>query len=108
MSILEIELTPEMDNRLREKARRKGLTVSDYARALVAEDLQQEVPEQPKHSIMELEGLGAATWDGGNATSIVDGERRFDVMDFHGVGRDSWKGVDVQEYINEMRDEWDA
>lgn len=108
MSILEIELTPEMDDRLREKARRKGMTAPDYARALVAEDLQQEVSKQPSHSIMELGGLGAAIWDGGSGTPVVDSERRFDVMDFYGVGRDSWKGVDVQEYINEMRDEWDA
>jgi hypothetical protein len=84
MSTLEIELTPEMDNRLREKARRKGLTAPDYARALVAEGLQQEVPEQPKHSIMELEGLGAEIWKGKDGTP-----------------------ADAQDYVNELRREWD-
>ena len=29
------------------------------------------------------------------------------VMEFHGVGRDALGGLDVQQYINEMRDEWD-
>lgn len=29
------------------------------------------------------------------------------VMEFHGSGRDAWKGVDVQQYIDEMRNEWD-
>lgn len=38
-----------------------------------------ELGEKPKHSIMELEGLGA----------------------------EIWQGVDVDQYINEMRDEWD-
>lgn len=106
MSILEIELTPEMEQRLREKAGRKGLTAPDYARALVAEDLQQGLPEQPKHSIMELEGLGAATRKVEIATPIVDGEQRFDVMDFHGVGREALKNLDVQKYLADLRDEW--
>ncbi len=90
MSILEIELTPEMEQRLREKARRRGLTAPDYARALVAEGLQQEIPEQPehsvmgKHSIMELEGLGAEIWKGKDGTP-----------------------ADAQDYVNELRWEWD-
>jgi hypothetical protein len=80
MSILEIELTPEMRQRLREKAKRRGLEETAYVQTMVIRDLAQEEP---------------------------DSERPYSVMDFHGVGRDSWKGVDVQQYLNEMRDEWD-
>ena len=39
MSILEIELTPEMEHRLREKARRRGIEARVYAQAVVARDL---------------------------------------------------------------------
>jgi len=79
MSILEIELTPEMQERLREKAKRRGLKEKAYVQTVVMHDLSQEETEQPKHSIMEL----------------------------HGTSKEAWAGVDVQQYLNEMRDEWD-
>jgi len=85
MSILEIELTPEMEQQLHERASRHGLEARAYVQTVVMRDLSQEED---------------ATTPGG--------ERRFSVMDFYGVGRDVWKDVDVQQYINEMRDEWDA
>ena len=45
--------------------------------AVIARDLAPE--EKELHSIMELEGLGAEIWE----------------------------GVDAQEYVNELREEWD-
>jgi hypothetical protein len=50
--------------------------------ALIARDLAQEATEageESKHSIMELHGLGAEIWE----------------------------GIDAQEYVNELRKEWD-
>lgn len=44
----------------------------------LAQDVAQETPR--KRSILELEGLGA----------------------------ELWQGVDAQEYINQLRDEWDT
>jgi len=29
------------------------------------------------------------------------------LRDLAGLGRETWKGVDVDAYINELRDEWD-
>jgi len=48
---------------------------------LIADDLAQEdsLEPQPAPSILELEGLGA----------------------------ELWKGIDAQEYENELRREWD-
>lgn len=85
MSILEIELTPEMEQQLHERASRRGLEAKAYVQTVVMRDLSQE-----------------------KDAADLEGERRFSVMDFYGAGRDTWKGVDVQQYINEMRDEWDA
>lgn len=79
MSILEIELTPEMEQQLHERALRRGQSAPAYAHSLLLKDLEQQGNEKPKHSIMEM----------------------------HGIGRGTWAGVDVQQYINEMRDEWD-
>ena len=49
--------------------------------AMIAQDLAVETKEEeePKHSLMELEGLGA----------------------------EIWQGIDAQEYVNELRKEWD-
>ena len=49
---------------------------------LIAHDLvaqRAESAEKPKRSIMEL----------------------------HGLGKEIWEGIDAQEYVNELRKEWD-
>jgi hypothetical protein len=51
---------------------------------LITQQLAEEMPEvetaaKPKRSLMELHGLGA----------------------------EIWQGVDAQEYVNELRQEWD-
>ena len=28
-------------------------------------------------------------------------------MELHGLGAEIWEGVDAQEYVNELRKEWD-
>jgi hypothetical protein len=30
------------------------------------------------------------------------------ILEFEGVGAEMWAGVDVQEYLNRLRDEWDS
>lgn len=29
------------------------------------------------------------------------------ILEFEGLGKEIWKGVDAQKYINELRSEWD-
>ncbi len=47
--------------------------------AKVSNDLAENETEKPKRSLLELEGLG----------------------------KEIWEGIDAQEYINELRDEWE-
>ena len=50
--------------------------------ALVARDLAREgggLTEQPTHNILEL----------------------------HGLGKEIWEGIDAQEYVNRLRNEWE-
>ena len=83
MSILEIELTPEMERGLREQAKRRGLETKAFVQAVMLQASQEE-SQKPKRSIMELEGLGADLW------------------------RDEYGNLlDAQEYVNELRHEWD-
>ena len=80
MSIPEIELKLETRQRLNRVAAKRGVPTSELVQAAVEKLLEaEEVAEKPKHSIMEL----------------------------HGIGKGTWEGVNVQDYINEMRDEWD-
>ncbi|HKP73247.1 MAG TPA: hypothetical protein VJT82_09950 [Pyrinomonadaceae bacterium] len=33
--------------------------------------------------------------------------RRRSIMELHGLGKEIWEGVDAQEYLNELRQEWE-
>ncbi|MEP7190141.1 MAG: hypothetical protein ABI901_13190 [Roseiflexaceae bacterium] len=39
------------------------------------------------------------------ATDEDTGKRS--IMELHGLGAEIWDGIDAQQYVNEMRDEWD-
>ena len=34
-------------------------------------------------------------------------DERVDWCDAYGLGKEIWKGVDAQAYVNELRDEWE-
>lgn len=83
------------------------------------------------YSILEFEGVGKGLWDeyGGvdeflrrERTSWDEREKKIEqvwearqrekkahrsILEFEGMDQESWKGVDVQDYINEGRDSWD-
>jgi hypothetical protein len=39
-----------------------------------------------------------------NGTSLP---QKHSIMELHGLGAEIWKGIDAQEYVNELRKEWD-
>ena len=60
----------------------KPLPRSDRLQLLarIAQDLAvSDLTDEPEHTLLELEGVGA----------------------------DIWQGIDAQQYVNELRDEWD-
>jgi hypothetical protein len=78
---LVIDVTPELETRLQEEAAKQGVAVSEYVRTLLESLVRPQdangVPSQ--RSLLELEGLGA----------------------------EIWQGIDAQDYVNELRKEWD-
>jgi hypothetical protein len=32
---------------------------------------------------------------------------KHNIMELHGLGKEMWDGIDAQEYVNELRKEWD-
>ena len=43
----------------------------------------------------------------GTTETVVLSEPACSIMDLHGLGADIWKDIDAQEYVNELRKEWD-
>lgn len=85
MSVLEVELEKDMQQRLNEVAAKRGLPASELIRVAVKNLLEaEETKGRPMHSIMELHGLGAEIWKDKDGSLI-----------------------DAQEYVNELRSEWD-
>jgi len=33
--------------------------------------------------------------------------RTHSILELHGLGAEIWQGIDAQQYVNELRDEWD-
>ena len=38
---------------------------------------------------------------------IMESTKRHSILELHGLGAEIWQGIDAQEYVNELRDEWD-
>jgi hypothetical protein len=72
--------TPSVEQLYEEQIR--SLTPEQKLRliALIASELAEGLPQRPKRSIMELHGLGA----------------------------EIWQGIDAQEYVDQLRSEWDT
>lgn len=41
------------------------------------------------------------------ADSLTEPERTYDLLEFEGVGAHLADGTDAQEYVNQLRSEWD-
>jgi hypothetical protein len=42
----------------------------------------------------------------GEATTASEPPRR-NMMELRGLGKEIWEGIDAQEYVNQLREEWD-
>ena len=65
----------------------------------------QHIRELPLAERMHLLALIAA--DLVNESEFVVERPKHNIMEFHGLGKEIWEGIDAQEYINKLRDEWD-
>jgi hypothetical protein len=34
-------------------------------------------------------------------------QKKHNILEFEGVGAEMWQGIDAQEYVNQLRSEWD-
>ena len=49
--------------------------------------------------------IAILAWD--LAPEAVPSRRERSVLELHGLGKEIWEGIDAQEYVNSLREEWD-
>lgn len=65
------------------------------------ESLYQQIQELPVEDQLQLLALIAQ----GLAKPAADKRKR--LSDLQGLGKEIWQGIDAQEYVNQLRREWD-
>ena len=73
------------------------MTVNDIMEQ--AKTLSQ--PEQKELIKLLVDALVVA------GVSELEQQKRYRLSDLRGLGAEIWQDVDAQEYVNELRDEWD-
>ncbi len=68
----------------------------------IEEIYQQYIKPLPNNEKLRL----IAKVSGAMAETEVERPQR-SIMELHGLGKEIWEGIDAQEYVNEMRDEWE-
>lgn len=39
---------------------------------------------------------------------LTEKPKKHSLLELEGLGKEIWEGVDAQEYVNQLRDEWDS
>ncbi len=42
-----------------------------------------------------------------NGEAKTETVKKRSIMELHGLGAEIWEGIDAQEYVNELRNEWE-
>ena len=42
-----------------------------------------------------------------NGEEGTESNKKRSIMELHGLGGEIWEGIDAQEYVNELRNEWE-
>jgi phage terminase Nu1 subunit (DNA packaging protein) len=42
-----------------------------------------------------------------NGKEETEPNKKRSIMELHGLGAEIWEGIDAQEYVNELRNEWE-
>jgi hypothetical protein len=68
----------------------------------IYEELVRHLPPEERLELIEIV-------KGDLATSQIDApeEHKRSIMELHGLGAEIWEGIDAQEYVDELRKEWD-
>ncbi len=80
--------------------------MATLAARTVEEIYEQHIKPLSRADRLRLLAITAGELAGEAGPLPVEAPKR-SIMELHGLGKDVWKGVDAQEYVNELRKEWD-
>lgn len=68
-------------------------------------DLYQQqikaLPPEEQLQLLQLVAQGLAD------ENTITPKKKRSILELEGLGAEIWEGIDAQEYVNAMRDEWD-
>jgi hypothetical protein len=65
------------------------------------------VQEQLRLLAMLAQRLAAEPCEPANPAGLPAGLPRRSITELHGLGKEIWEGVDAQDYVDQLRDEWE-
>jgi uncharacterized protein (UPF0216 family) len=68
----------------------------------IYEQLVKHLPPKERQQLVEMVNEELA-----GIPPVDPKEHKRSIMELHGLGAEIWEGVDAQEYVNELRREWD-
>ena len=71
---------------------------------MTLEEIVREVRALPVDERKRLIGLIVDTL---TEPEPSPGKKKRSILEFEGLGAEIWEGIDVEEYVNQLRDEWD-
>lgn len=71
---------------------------------MTLEEIVDEIRALPIYERKRLIGLIVDTL---TETESPPVQKKRSILEFEGVGAEMWQGIDAQEYVNRLRDEWD-
>ena len=68
----------------------------------IYEQLVKHLPPEERQQLVEMVNEEMAA-----RPPVEPEEHKRSIMELHGLGAEIWEGIDAQEYVNELRREWD-
>ncbi len=62
---------------------------------------------KPLSSAEQIKLLAKIAKELANGVDETEPNKKRSIMELHGLGAEIWEGVDAQEYVNELRNEWE-
>lgn len=66
--------------------------------------LQEMIAKVPELSVEERKQLMHTLID---SIAETNTPKKHSIMELEGLGAEIWEGIDAQEYVNQLRSEWD-
>jgi hypothetical protein len=69
--------------------------------------IQEMIQEARMLSVEERKQLIQALMDIVNESEQTNRPKKRNLLELAGLGAEIWEGIDAQEYVNQLRSEWD-